>query len=112
MNRNRGFTLVELVGALVIISILVGLVLVATGNSRDRAVQTRVAADMEAINSAKGLWVLDNNGAAFPSDEFARFDAIRKYLDSGRSFSSMADYQAPGVTYLINQIGMAASHSP
>ncbi len=112
MNRSRGFTLVELVGALVIISILVGLVLVATGNSRDRALQTRVAADMEAINSAKGLWVLDNNGAAFPSDESARFDAIHKYLEAGRSFSSMADFQAPGVTYLINQIGTAASHCP
>ena len=54
---KKGFTLVELVGALVIIGILVSMVLVATGNSRDRALQTRIAADVEAINSAKGLWV-------------------------------------------------------
>jgi len=44
---KKGFTLVELVGALVIIGILVSMVLVATGNSRDRALQTRIAADME-----------------------------------------------------------------
>ena len=94
---KKGFTLVELVGALVIIGILVSMVLVATGNSRDRALQTRIAADMEAINSAKGLWVLDHNGAAFPSDEPGRFDAIRRYLEVSRSFPSMSDFEAPGV---------------
>ena len=109
---KKGFTLGELVGALVIIGILVSMVLVATGNSRDRALQTRMAADMEVINSAKGLWVLDHNGAPFPSDEPGRFDAIRRYLEVSRSFSSMADFQAPGVTYLINEVGMAPSHSP
>jgi prepilin-type N-terminal cleavage/methylation domain-containing protein len=109
---KKGFTLVELVGALVIIGILVSIVLVTTGNSRDRALQTRISADMEAINSAKGLWVLDHNGAAFPSDESARFDAIHTYLEVSRSFASMADFQAPGVTYLINEIGTAASHFP
>ena len=109
---KKGFTLVELVGALVIIGILVSMVLVATGNSRDRALQTRIAADMEAINSAKGLWVLDHNGAAFPSDESGRFDAIRRYLEVSRSFPSMSDFEAPGAVYLINEIGIAASHSP
>jgi len=109
---KKGFTLVELVGALVIIGILVSMVLVTTGNARDRALQTRIAADMEAINSAKGLWVLDHNGAPFPSDEPGRFDAIRRYLEVSRSFSSMADFQAPGITYLINEIGIAPSHYP
>ena len=94
---KKGFTLVELVGALVIIGILVSMVLVTTGNSRDRALQTRIAADMEAINSAKGLWVLDHNGAPFPSDEPGRFDAIRRYLEVSRSFPSMSDFEAPGV---------------
>ena len=109
---RKGFTLVELVGALVIIGILVSMVLVTTGNSRNRALQTRIAADMEAINSAKGLWVLDHNGAPFPSDEPGRFDSIRRYLEVSRSFSSMADFQAPEITYLINEIGIAPSHYP
>lgn len=112
MKQQKGFTLVELVGALVIIGILVSMVLVTTGNSRDRALQTRIAADLEAIDSAKGFWVLDHNGAAFPSDETGRFDAIHKYLEGSRSFSSMAVFQAPGITYLINEIGTAASHCP
>jgi hypothetical protein len=88
------------------------MVLVATGNSRDRALQTRIAADVEAINSAKGLWVLDHNGAAFPSDEPGRFDAIRRYLEVSRSFPSMSDFEAPGAVYLINEIGIAPSHYP
>jgi hypothetical protein len=67
---------------------------------------------MEAINSAKGLWVLDHNGAAFPSDESGRFDAIRRYLEVSRSFPSMSDFEAPGAVYLINEIGIGASHSP
>lgn len=106
MKSRAGFTLVELVGALAIISILVGMVLVTTGNSRGRALQTRISTDLEAINAAKGFWVLDHNGAAFPTDESGRFNAIRKYLEVNRSFSSLADYQPPGVSYSINGIGV------
>lgn len=112
MKSRGGFTLVELVGALAIISILVGIVLVTTGNSRERALQTRISVDLEAISAAKGLWVLDHNGAAFPEDESERFNAIRKYLEASRTYSSLADYQAPGVSYFINGIGVPASHSP
>lgn len=112
MKSRAGFTLVELVGALAIISILVGMVLVTTGTSRDRALQTRISADLETINAAKGFWVLDHNGAAFPTDESGRFNAIRKYLEVNRSFSSLADYQPPGVSYSINGIGVPPSHAP
>jgi len=112
MKSRKGFTLVELVGALVVISILVGIVLVTTGNSRERALQTRISVDLDAINAAKGFWVLDHNGAVFPADETERFNAIRKYLEVDRSFSSLADYEAPGVSYLINGTGVPASHSP
>jgi hypothetical protein len=85
---------------------------VTTGNSRERALQTRIASDLEAINAAKGFWVLDHNGAAFPADEAERFNAIRKYLEVNRSFSSLADYQPVGVSYSINGIGLPPSHSP
>ncbi len=112
MKSRAGFTLIELVGALVVISILVGVVLVTTGNSRERALQTRMSADLEAINAAKGFWVLDHNGAAFPTDEAERFNAIRKYLEVNRSFPSLTDYEPPGVSYFINGIGVPPSHSP
>ncbi len=111
MKHRAGFTLVELVGALAVLSILVAMVLVTTGNSRERALQTRIATDIEAINAAKGFWVLDHNGAAFPADESERFNAIRKYLEVNRAFASLAEYQPPGVNYFINGIGISASHS-
>lgn len=110
--KSRGFTLVELVGALAILAILVGIVLATTGNARERALETRIAADLEAINAAKGFWVLDHNGAAFPTDEFERFNAIRRYLEVSHSVSSLAEFQAPDVQYFINAIGISASHSP
>jgi prepilin-type N-terminal cleavage/methylation domain-containing protein len=112
MKRHGGFTLIELVGALVVISILVGIVLVTTGGSRERALQTRFSADLEAIDSAKGFWVLDHNGAVFPSDEGGRFAAIRKYLEVSRPVESLADFEPPGVVYQINGIGLPATHSP
>lgn len=112
MKRNQAFTLVELVGAIVIITILVGVVLVTTGNGRERALQTRVQADMEAINSAKGFWSLDSNGAAFPANEADRFNALRRYLEVNRAYNGLADFQPPGVSYQINAMGVPASHTP
>jgi len=113
MKLKKAFTLVELVGAIVIIAILVGVVLVTTGSSRERALQIRVQADMEAINVAKGFWILDNNGAMFPASEADRFGAIRRYLEVNRGYAQgLADFQPPGVSYQINAMGVSASHTP
>lgn len=111
-TKKRGFTLVEMVGAVVILAILVSVVVVTVGNSRERALNTRVAADMEMIAAAKHLWVVDNNGAVFPSDEGAQFAAIQKYLPQHRSYTSLTDLQPPGVTYHINALGTPPSHTP
>jgi hypothetical protein len=112
-TRNKAFTLVELVGAIVIITILVGVVLVTTGSARERALQTRILADMEAINLAKGFWCLDKLGAPLPISETDRFNAIRKYLEVNRSYTNgITDFQPPGVSYQINALGIQASHTP
>ena len=84
MNKKRcGFTLVELIGAIVIITILCAMVMVVSGTARSRTLTTRVTADLEALNTGKSHWSLDHPQAAFPSDEPSRFLAIQKYSGPG-----------------------------
>jgi type II secretory pathway pseudopilin PulG len=112
MNKKRcGFTLVELIGAIVIITILCAMVMVVSGTARSRTLTTRVTADLEALNTGKSHWSLDHPQAAFPSDEPSRFLAIQKYLDPVQS-ASMASFEAPNVQYFINNIGVDASSTP
>ncbi len=115
VSRNRaclGFTLVEMVAAVVILGILSGLLLVTVGSARDKTLQTRIQADMEMINLAKGSWQLDNVGQTFPSSETDRFNAIKAYFSISKTFSTLADLQPPGVTYTINALGVSAASSP
>jgi Tfp pilus assembly protein PilE len=108
MNKKRcGFTLVELIGAIVIITILCAMVMVVSGTARSRT----LTADLEALNTGKSHWSLDHPQAAFPSDEPGRFLAIQKYLDPVQS-ASMASFEAPSVQYFINNIGVDASSTP
>jgi type II secretory pathway pseudopilin PulG len=112
MNKKRyGFTLVELIGAIVIITILCAMVMVVSGTARSRTLMTRVSSDLESLNTAKSHWSLDHPQATFPSDEPSRFSAIQKYLDTVQS-ASMTNFEAPNVLYFINAIGANASSAP
>jgi type II secretory pathway pseudopilin PulG len=112
MNKEqRGFTLIELIGAMVIIIILCAVVMVVSGTARSRTLTTRVTSDLEALNTAKSQWSLDHPQAVFPGDEPDRFSAIQKYLDPVQS-ASMTNFEAPNVQYYINAIGSSASSSP
>jgi len=111
-NKQRGFTLVELIGAIVIIIILCAAVMVVSGTARSRTLTTRVTADLEALNTAKTQWSLDHPQATFPGDEPNRFSAIQKYLDPVQSANSMSSFEPPNVQYYVNGIGVNASSSP
>ena len=111
MNTPRGFSLVELIGCIVVIVILCSLVLIVSGTARTSTLATRVASDLEAINTAKTHWSLDNPGAAFPNDEPSRFASIQNYLDPVQAVS-MTNFEAPNVQYYINPIGTPASSTP
>jgi len=112
IRNRRGFTLVELIGAIVIILILVSVILVVTGSSRQRAMSTRVQADLEALKTAKTQWVLDNPNGNWPSDEPSRFNDLTNYLDPGQALGGLPSFEAPGETYLINGLGIAPTATP
>jgi prepilin-type N-terminal cleavage/methylation domain-containing protein len=110
MRLKKAFTLVELVGAIVIIAILVGVVLVTTGSSRERALQIRVQADMEAINVA-GIWIwttaeLCSRQRSGPGSGDSQVSRSQSELYSGLRLS------ASGVAYQIGAMGVSASHTP
>jgi type II secretory pathway pseudopilin PulG len=111
MNK-KAFTLVELIGAIIVILILCTIVVVVTGNARTQTITVRVQADIEAINTAKNHWQLDHPNATWPSDEATRFADIQKYLDPVQAATTLANFQAQGVTYTIGDLSTKASSIP
>lgn len=59
--RKSGFTLVELLIVIMIIAILAGMMMLATGSATDSANATKIINDLRATKSAALLIYMDNN---------------------------------------------------
>ena len=59
--RKGGFTLVELLIVIMIIAILAGMMLLATGSATDSAEATKIINDLRNVKSASLLYYADNN---------------------------------------------------
>ena len=77
MKRRGGFTLVELLIVIMIIAILAGMMLLATGSATDSAEATKVINDLRAVKSATLLYMADNN--SWPAASVGT--ALDLYLD-------------------------------
>lgn len=66
-RRQRGFTLVELLAALAIIGVLVGLVIMIMGSARERADKTKSAGNLRAIGVAMQTFASDHRGYPPPA---------------------------------------------
>jgi len=66
-KREQGFTLIELLLVIAIIGLLAGIVLVAVGNSRDRAKDNRIEADIFQLRSLAELVYNDANAYSYTS---------------------------------------------
>lgn len=64
--RHGGFTLVELLIVIIIIAILAGMLLLATGSATDSADATRIINDLRNLKGAAMMYYVDNN--AWPAD--------------------------------------------
>lgn len=77
--RKSGFTLVELLIVIMIIAILAGMMLLATGSATDSATATKIINDLRAMKSASLLLYMEENQSwDFAKDGDANF---KKSLD-------------------------------
>ena len=110
VQKTSGYSLVEVTAVAVVIGILLGGVLLMTTSTQQQSVAARAQTDLECINAAKKLWLLDNqaSGVPFPTVESDRFTVLLPYLQSTRALSSISNLEPPGVNYYINAININA----
>lgn len=114
ITKRKGFTLIELIGAIVIITILSSVILLVGGTARERTLKARVTSDLEALDTAKAHWTLDHpNYPAdpFPSTDAERFLVIKRYLDTVQA-TSWTNFPPDGVSYTIGAVGVRAKSLP
>lgn len=113
--RKQAFTLIELIGAIIIILILTAIILVVNGTARQRTLETRVQNDIESINTAKHLWSVDHPGqaAVFNAEsESAKYTSLQSYLDPQQAATTLSAFAPSGEAYTINNLGSSATSSP
>jgi prepilin-type N-terminal cleavage/methylation domain-containing protein len=80
IKRNKGFTLAEIVIALSIIGILVGLAVPALSTSKQDAQRSKRIAITKAIESAKASYLSSDAGLSSYGSK-AQFSEFQKYLN-------------------------------
>lgn len=90
--RKKGFTLVEMLAAVIIIGILAGLTMLASGSAADRANKTACIANKRTIMSAYDVYSAENNGESL--DKFIN-DRYENMMDNEKTkCPSQGDYYA------------------
>jgi prepilin-type processing-associated H-X9-DG protein/prepilin-type N-terminal cleavage/methylation domain-containing protein len=99
--KPRGFTIVELLVAISIILILMGIILIGVRGTRERANAAKSVSNLREIHNAISMYVMNNDGEYPRSRTFVPegvsgnpwnyeggfwFNAIGEYLDEGRRF--------------------------
>ncbi len=112
-SNEDGFTLVEVLVTLVIISLLIGFTVVSVLPQIDRGRATRVAGDIAAIESALQLYRLDNFN--YPSQQ----DGLEALLSSGHleklsldPWGNAYEYRNPGERGAIDIFSLGADGEP
>ena len=101
VGKKTGFTIVELLIAVVIIAILAGITIVAYNNVQDRSYYNRAQAEMSQIARALALYEVDH--ADYPDDVDRGVPAvIYPYLDG--SDDDWPDGPWPGSVYDYDNI--------
>lgn len=103
MNKNRGFTIVELMVAVIVVGILASIVMFAFGSWRSGAAKAEVKNDLVAAVSKLRDYRNWNN--AYPADQ-AAFASL--YQVSGK-LTMTYTLRASGASYCLNATSSAVS---
>lgn len=84
LKKSKGFTLVELLIVIIIIGILAGMMMLASGSATDKAEATKIVSNLRNVKAAAIMYYADHNN--WPSKDVAINDNsmsdVAKYLDS------------------------------
>lgn len=101
--QTKGYSLVEMLGVLILLSLLMGIGIWSFGNNKDSATFGQISSDLNRLSSAKTLWRTEHPRDAFPLDEPSRFTVLQPYIKAGMlQVTNLTSWAPPGVTYYIN----------
>ena len=87
-NNRRGFTLVELMIVVAIISLLAGIAVPSYARARKRSQATHVLEDLRMLEYALDRWAIENNKSVGDS---ATLSDLQPYIKVGSRLSQGAD---------------------
>lgn len=87
-EKNKGFTLVELLVVIIVISILAGIYMLSTSKTAAKANATRIISDIRSLKSATLIYYADNGEWPRGNEETKIKMLVDTYLGRNLSFAS------------------------
>lgn len=85
LKKSKGFTLVELLIVIIIIGILAGMMMLATGSATDKANATKIVSNLRNVKAATIMYYADHNEWPAENVQANSSSDITKYLDQSVS---------------------------
>ncbi len=100
-HEERGFTLVELMVVMAIISLLMSILLPALGKAREQARRTVCLANLRSVGQGLYVYANENNGALVPGDSAVPWDVWAQVTEGPRCGVDM-DYRQVNLGHLLH----------